>query len=67
MNKFLFAIKLLEAVNAGVEALARSRRVYEEFVEQAKRDQELTDAESAELDAKAAEIFASEASKPSGR
>jgi len=67
MTKFAIALQILQWINAGAEALAKMRRTYEVFVEQAKRDKELTEAESAELDAKAAEIFASPASQLSGR
>jgi hypothetical protein len=67
MTKFQMALMALQTVSAATKALADARQVYEVFKAEAARTQELTPEENAELDAKAAEIEASEAQKPSGR
>lgn len=65
--KFALLLKILEAAAAAADALTRIRRLYLEFKAEAQRANELTPEQSAELDAKAEVIFASEASQPSGR
>jgi uncharacterized protein (DUF2384 family) len=67
MTQFQLALLALEWAIASADATAKARAVYNAIAEQAKRDHAFTPEESAALDAKAAEIFGSEASKPSGR
>ena len=67
MNQLALALELLEMAAAAASAAARAKRVYDKFKEQAQRDKELSPEESAYLDQKAADIFASPAQLPSGR
>ncbi len=60
-------MEILEMAAAAASAAARAKRVYEKFKEQAQRDKAFTPEESAFLDQKAEDIFASPAQLPSGR
>lgn len=67
MTSLAIALKALEEAAAATEALARAKRVYDVFVAEAKRANEMTPLESEALDARADVVFASDASQPSGR
>lgn len=58
---------VLGLVNAAVDAAARAKTIYGVLLASAQQDKSLTPEESAQLDATAKGIFASEANKPSGR
>lgn len=63
MNELILA---LNALGASLEAAARLRQLYNTMREQAQRTGALTDAQSAELDQRAEDIFNSPAAKESG-
>jgi len=61
------ALKALELAAAAADAAAKAKEVANILKKHAQQSQELTPEQSAELDAKAEAIFASDASQPSGR
>ncbi len=65
--KYQLLLQVLNWVATAVDAAAKARAVYDSLRESAQQSQELTPEESAALDARAEEIFASPASQPSGR
>lgn len=67
MNTFAVLLEALNLAAAATSAAAGARKVYEALRESAQQSEQLTVEQSAQLDAKAAEIFASPASQPSGR
>lgn len=67
MSEFQMAMLALKSLAASLEAVAAWKAVYAKAREQAQRTNELTPAESKQLDDKALEIEASVAQQPSGR
>lgn len=67
MSNFALLLETLNLAAAAASAAAGARKVYEALRESAQQAEQLTTEQSAQLDAKAAEIFASPASQPSGR
>ena len=64
---FALIIQLIELAAAAADAAAKARLAYQTVRDAYQQTHELTPTEEAQLDARAAAIFASEASKPSGR
>jgi hypothetical protein len=64
---FALLLEVLGIAAAAADAAAKSKAVYQKLREAAQQSHELTDTESAELDAKAEAIFSGPASQPSGR
>lgn len=67
MDYFALAMQALNYAAATADAAAQARLLAGKLKEAAAQSGELTDEQSAELDAKAEAIFSSPASKPSGR
>jgi len=61
------ALKALELAAAAADAAAKSKEIANVLKAAAQQSNELTEEQSAQLDAKAEEVFASPASQPSGR
>lgn len=64
---FKLLIDALEIAAASADAAARARVIYNTLMASAQQSKELTPEQSAQLNTRAHDIFASEASKPSGR
>lgn len=64
---YALALELLNILAATADAAAKSKAAYLKVREALKQTHELTDEQSAELDARAEAIFASPESQPSGR
>lgn len=60
-------LEVLNAAATAADAAAKTKAAYQKVRAAYQQSKELTPEEDAQLDARAAEIFASEASKPSGR
>lgn len=65
--KFALILELLEIVAMTLSAAAKARAAYQSVRDAMQQTHELTPEQEAQLDARAEAIFASEASKPSGR
>lgn len=65
--QYKILLQVLEWMAVAMDAAAKARAVYNALRESAQQSEELTPEQTADLDARAEAIFASDASQPSGR